>query len=188
MFAGLHGRQLRSRDARGAVVVLGKFAEGLGGHVDAGEHGVACGLPARHAAVQHKQARIAEGGQGLCGAHRYAVAVVRQHDARRGVGGQAADVELQPAKRERHRIERMAFAILAMLADIEQGDLVLVMQPALEGDRVDLGVAGVGRVQDGGHAFVQAKRGPCLPAARGREASGNALDSGFGRSREVRAG
>ena len=55
---------------------------------------------------------------------------------------EALEVELEPAPRQRHGVERMAFAILTVLAHVEEGDLGAIVQPGLEGLGID--VAGHG--------------------------------------------
>ena len=138
--------QLGGADARGVENLFGQFAKGLARHVDPGEGRIAVALPLRDAAGEAIDPRVAQGAQ-RCRRTRGDVVLatfVIDHHAHVAARRQARDVGLEPAERHGRRIEQMGLAILAVFAHVQQRNLAAVVQPALEGVRVDIGQFQVG--------------------------------------------
>lgn len=104
--------------------VLDQLAKRLGGYVDSLEQGIAGGSPGGCAAVEHCHVQVAKIGEAPRCVRRHGifhVAIVEQHDAFRTARCQLADFKLKAAVGQGHGEERMAFAVLAVLANVEQG-------------------------------------------------------------------
>ncbi len=160
----LPARQRGRVDARHLEGMLGDLAEGLRGQVHALEQRAARAFPGRRAAGQHRDAGPAERGQparpragasaspSMPSSSTSTVQVARR-------GTEARHLGLEPAVGRMHREEGMALAVLAVLADVEQRELVAVLQPALRGGGID-----------GGHAFGE-EEGAAPVAGAARSAS-----------------
>ena len=138
-----HGLEGLRRHARGVPVMLHQLAECLAGDIDAGIERVAGTTPGLRAARQDEDIAVAQrlGPSGRARGSRAgsAGAVVIEHEPHGGVGCQSREAEFKAAVRQRHGEKQVAFAVLAMLAHVEQRDLAAVGEPSLERQGIDRG-------------------------------------------------
>ena len=69
---------------------------------------------------------------------RVAAAVVHEHDLNCRIGEQPTGFKLEPAVGQVHRMKRMPFAILPLLAHIQQGQFPRVGELLFQGARLDV--------------------------------------------------
>ena len=122
-------RQLVRGQAWRGALVLDEFAEGLARHIDAGKKLEAGCLPRRARAIEDGDIGItcANKNRGrACGA---AVIVVAKDDARAVAWDQARDQQLEPAQRNRARMQQMTFREDELFPDIDDGELGAVLEP-----------------------------------------------------------
>ena len=116
-----------------------QFAEGLGGQIHAREEHVAGLAPSSGAAFENKDGGIALRLKALCRTLSYTgrafVAAVIDDHAHRLAGHQAGHVDFQAAEGQRRGVEQMGLTVLTMLAHVEHGNFLAVVQPVLEGGR-----------------------------------------------------
>ena len=79
---------------------------------------------------------IAQCGQTARGQGRHALAVVIHHEPDIFARRQALHVQLKPAVGKRDAVKQMGLTILAVLAHIEQGNLLAVVQPGFQRGRL----------------------------------------------------
>ncbi|MNZ75654.1 hypothetical protein D3C78_941360 [compost metagenome] len=119
--------QLQGADARGVARVLDQLAKGLRWQVHASEQLETCGLPPQATAFEPVYRRVAQGLQAPGAALRQlAAGCIVDHQPHRRVGRQARGLDFQPAVRQVDGVEQVSFAVLAMFAQVEQGDLLAV--------------------------------------------------------------
>ncbi len=95
--------------------------------------------PLLEAALEVRHVVVAQVLEGLGRQHRAQTALAVQHDGRRGVGGGAADAELEKAPADVGRGLDEAVAILVGIADVDEHQRLARVDPLLDLGRALLG-------------------------------------------------
>ena len=131
--------QLLGGDVRRVALDLDDLGKGLAGHVGAREQRMPGRRPRRDTAVEDMDRGIAERRQPARRLGGDAVAVVEQHDPAVPARHQPRHHQLQPAIGGVHRKQRMAVAVLPLLAHVEKRDLAAIAKPAPQGRDINGG-------------------------------------------------
>jgi len=113
--------------------LFNQLAKGFRRHMHPGEQLQPGRLPALGAAFEYVNAGVAQLKQTLRGVDRnVAAGLVVDHQAHAGIGRQATDLDFKTAVGQIYPVKQMRFAVLTMLAHVEQGNFLPVEQPGLQ--------------------------------------------------------
>ena len=104
--------------------MLDVLAERLARDVDAGERGVAGRLPRRHPAREHANVRVSERGKLRRAALGEPLPTVAEDDRNAPPRDEPLHPELEPAEGQARGVEEVALAERALLAEVQEGELV----------------------------------------------------------------
>src|SRR5262249_33599164 len=122
-----------------------EFTERLARHMDAGKHHKAGFAPCGISAVQEREVAIAGAGENGRSTLHQAIIVVAKDDARGEPRDKPCKAQLESAERDRARPKQVILRECKLLAHIDQGELVAIVEHRLDCDGAD-------RTKSGGRA------------------------------------